>query len=193
LRSNIASCKDDLVGIIYGNDGNGSDKQEESYIKTSKSNKENEGKQNNKEAQTRFSVADALRLNSGYVKVHGMITSLSQLYKMITAEKFVCENCGNASIIEYDVPTLHLSDTKNPKKCLNCKMGTLRNVCEYINAVTIELQDIDTFSEIERLSVLLFDDNTKNIHVGERVTIRGQIHIVQHKGKGCYKQMVFYK
>ena len=40
---------------------------------------------------------------------------------------------------------------------------------EYINAVTIDLQDSDTFSEIEKLSCILFDKNTIDIQVGSKV------------------------
>jgi len=146
---------------------------------------------NNKSTHTAISVADALRLHSGYRKVQGMITSLSRPYKMFTAEKTVCGNCGNTSVLKYDIPLSKLSPSNSTRECSNCKTETLHDGYEYVNAVTVELQDTDTFSEIECLSVLLFDDNTKNIHVGERVTIGGQIHIIQHNGKGKYLPYVY--
>lgn len=48
---------------------------------------------------------------------------------------------------------------------------------EYRNALIIELQDEDKFDDLERLQVILFDDDTKNVQAGELVTITGQIYI----------------
>jgi len=48
---------------------------------------------------------------------------------------------------------------------------------EYRNALIIESQDEDKFDDLERLQVILFDDDTKNVQAGELVTITGQIYI----------------
>ncbi len=48
---------------------------------------------------------------------------------------------------------------------------------EYRNALIIELQDEDKFDDLERLQVILFDEDTKNVQAGELVTITGQIYI----------------
>jgi replicative DNA helicase Mcm len=162
----------DMVGKIR-NCSNGDD------------NNENWKKQHNKAAQPAINVSDVLRLHSGSVKVHGMITSLSQLYKMITATIFDCRNCGSTfHVIKYDTPLLTSSETKLPKACFSCSSKNFSTSYDYVNAVTVELQDIDTFSEIERLPVLLFENDTRNIHVGERVTIFGQIQIIQYNSRG---------
>jgi len=47
----------------------------------------------------------------------------------------------------------------------------------------VELQGKRIFSEIEKLLCILFDENTKNIRVGERVIVSGEIHIVTRNKK----------
>ena len=41
----------------------------------------------------------------------------------------------------------------------------------YTTAMHIDLQDPDKFSEIERIKVRLFEDNTRDIFAGKLVTI----------------------
>lgn len=110
---------------------------------------------------------------------------------MIIATKFVCENCGWSSEKRYEVPLSTPQQVKYPKQCPNCSEKYFSTSYEYVSAVTVELQDIDTFSEIERLPVLLFDEKTKNIHVGERVIASGNIHIIQHKARGKFLPFVY--
>jgi replicative DNA helicase Mcm len=127
------------------------------------------------------SVSEALRLHSGFVKVTGMITSLSQLYKMITSSRYNCINCDYQDTTTYEKPLL-IPNKELKKRCPSCH-ETFEISHDFINAVTVELQDTDTFSEIERLPVVLFDNDTKNIHVGERVIVSGNIHVILRKGK----------
>ena len=51
---------------------------------------------------------------------------------------------------------------------------------EYVSVVNVELQDTESFNDIDRLSVMLFDRDTENISVGERVTVSGEIAVI-HK------------
>jgi replicative DNA helicase Mcm len=141
-----------------------------------------------------ISVSEAQRRHSGPLRVQGMITSLSQLYKMITATSFECVKCGSKVRTQHDIPVL-LLPTKT--MCLSCDKNMMYSKNhEYVNAVTVELQDTDTFSEIERLPVVLFDSDTKNIHVGERVSVSGQLHVIQNKGRSfpfLYAQSIEYE
>jgi DNA replicative helicase MCM subunit Mcm2 (Cdc46/Mcm family) len=56
---------------------------------------------------------------------------------------------------------------------------TLRAECEYTTTIDIELQDPDKFSEIERIKVRLFEDNTKDIFAGKPVTVTGNLYVVR--------------
>ena len=49
----------------------------------------------------------------------------------------------------------------------------------YTTAMHIDLQDPDKFSEIERIKVRLFEDNTRDIFAGRLVTIIGNLHVVR--------------
>jgi len=56
---------------------------------------------------------------------------------------------------------------------------------EYINAIVIELRDLETFSDIDPLKVVLFDDDTIDVHahLGQKVTITGNIRVITFPGK----------
>lgn len=56
----------------------------------------------------------------------------------------------------YEVP----SKSSKPTRCASCNDNSFRDYeYEVVNALQIELQDLDTFSDLERLQVILFDDN----------------------------------
>lgn len=133
---------------------------------------------------TIISVSEALRLHSGFVQVQGMISSFSELNKMISSTTLNCSNCGYINEIKHEKPE-SFSPTP-PKKCPECdEYNTISTSHEYINAVPIELLDVDTFNDIERLRVVLFDENTKSIHAGERVIVSGNIYIIKTGGEGA--------
>jgi hypothetical protein len=53
--------------------------------------------------------------------------------------------------------------------------GSLKTWPEYRNASIIELQDQEKFDDLERLQVILFDDDTNDIRAGEQVLVFGSI------------------
>lgn len=81
--------------------------------------------------------------------------------------------------LELRKPEFTFEEKRGSKKCSNCEEDTLVYEYSFVNAVVVELMDSDTFSDIERLSVILFDNHTKNILVGEKVKVTGEIHIIQ--------------
>ena len=68
---------------------------------------------------------------------------------------------------------------------------------EYVNAVSVELQDSDTFSDIEKLSCILFDNDTMDIQIGSKVIVSGSIQIINQKYKKSipylYASSIFYE
>ena len=42
----------------------------------------------------------------------------------------------------------------------------------------IELQDIDNFNDMERLTTILFDKDTEGVTAGDTVIVNGEIHII---------------
>lgn len=122
------------------------------------------------------SVSEALRTNSGRIDVGGMIISMSKLYKMISKIKFYCDRCQKLTEIEFERPTQKISN--DDRKCNTCNeiVYTIADF-NYVSAVNIELQDLNSFNDIDRLYVILFDKDTENINVGERVIVTGDIVI----------------
>lgn len=126
----------------------------------------------------KVSVAEALRTNFGMIRVEGMITSRSNIYKMKYEIILSCINCGYSSSRLLDSPIT--SSTPRKEDCPSCEKERkfIETKSNYLNAVTAELQDIETFNEIERLPIILFDEDTRNINLGERVRVTGRIEIV---------------
>jgi replicative DNA helicase Mcm len=123
-----------------------------------------------------LSVSEALRINFGTIRVSGMIISMSKLYKMISKIKFYCDHCKNLKEIEFERPATRVS--KADCRCNTCdKPAYVIADYVYVSAVNVELQDIDSFNDIDRLNVILFDKDTENVNVGERVIITGDIVI----------------
>lgn len=126
------------------------------------------------------SVSVALRKHFGKVKVKGTIIGMSKLFNVISKVDFYCDFCHRLTEIEFS-----LEDFKIPqfeKQCDLCRKPT-KNATnyEYKNAVLVELQDIDRFNDMDRLQVILFDNDTECILVGEMVIITGDIRIVENK------------
>jgi replicative DNA helicase Mcm len=129
------------------------------------------------------SISDALQRNFGRIKVQGIITSISKLYKLISKIKLYCDKCQYLTEEEFDVPISNLSDAE--KKCRKCNKY-IKNIadCDYVNSINLELQDTNSFNDINRLSVVLLNEDTKNISVGEKVNVIGNIHIINNNKKG---------
>ncbi len=126
-----------------------------------------------------FSVSDCLRLNFGNVTVLGTITSLSRLYKMISSVDYLCNDCGFNDRVLYEPPIDAIEDRNKNKLSRKCKCDiSILPVFDYVNAVTIELQDQDDLKETEKLLCILFDENTRDIRIGEKVAVSGNVQII---------------
>lgn len=170
-------------------------------IKTRKIDQENDSdsknRLNNQDCQERdknpliLSVSEALRTNSGHIKVEGMITSRTNIFKMKNEIILSCNNCGYSDKRLLDNP---IFDYSNKEDCPSCKKEKklIESESNYLNAITIELQDTETFNEIERLQVILFEEDTKNINLGERVIITGVIQITTFESKNKKPHSILY-
>lgn len=128
-----------------------------------------------------ISVSEALRRNFGTVRVFGMITSMSKVYKLIKKIRLYCNKCQKTTEFEYQRPTTEVK--YDDRICFNCTASGSKVVAtlsdtDYVSVMNVELQDTGSFNDIDRLSVMLFDKDTENINVGERVTIAGEIAII---------------
>lgn len=130
-----------------------------------------------------LSIGQAKREKSCFVKVKGTIIGLTPVYNMIVSAELCCDNCGYDVNIDFEQPLFKMP-YKDKSKCPFCPKGqnTGNSLCvipEYISVVDIELQDLETFSEIERLSVKVFEKNTFDVIAGEVVNITGQLRVIR--------------
>lgn len=157
-------------------------------------NRNNSESQEDKEEECDYSslqiisVSDAARLYEGPLKVQGVVSAISPLRKLIKSFRYICKNCDTIN----EKPCVKWADgkpelyqtTKQPMKCIDCKWTVFDAKCEFINAIIIELRNTDTFSDIDPLLAVLFDQDTKNAYtlIGERVVAAGRIHIIPQQG-----------
>ncbi len=132
-----------------------------------------------------ISIALAKRSQSGHVKVKGTIIGLTPVYQMIKSLTLDCTDCGYNRVVDYPIP-IFKSPYKDASKCPICSKNpeqgfnnTVTVDYEYIPVIDLELQDLDTYNEIERLSVKIFGNETKDVVAGEKVTITGNLYIIR--------------
>jgi DNA replicative helicase MCM subunit Mcm2 (Cdc46/Mcm family) len=140
-------------------------------------------------SEMKIHVSEALKLNSGYVTVKGSIVSISEPFKMVQSYKVEC-GCGERIIEEHFEVPLYRTPKVVTKKCDGCQNTTFCSF-EYINAISLELQDDEQFSDIERLNCILLDTDTASIKIGERVEIRGSVQVINKNQKGNLVLVLF--
>jgi len=150
-----------------------------------------ETKDNDKEEKF-FSVKEACRLHStSKCGVKGNIVSASELFKMAIVDGMTCANCGIKSGTKPRNP-VHLQMLSRPSKCAGCSEIAVMPEYHYVNATQVELRDLDNYNDMDKLRVLLFDDNTLDILIGDTVKVNGNIDITQTKfGKGKAVSIMF--
>lgn len=144
--------------------------------------------------------------NTMLAAVRGMIISMRPVQKMISGRYDKCLQCGKLNYNRLDKPVFKVGDARiangkalgfvcNEESELHevrrDKKGEIVNDAEgnmlrdtpflkvwyeYRNAIIIELQDIEKFDSLERLSVILFDDDTIDVRAGEQVLVKGPIY-----------------
>jgi hypothetical protein len=151
-----------------------------------------EDKSSSSSSVTICTVPSAIRMDSGHLEIKGgMICGISdKVEKMIVSVFFKCgqKQCRTINQIRsyprpmfaYEVP----SRSSKPLECVKCGQECLREYdYDVINALRIELQDLDTFSDLERLSVILFGGHTNNVSTGEQVVVIGSIHNIRKSSR----------
>jgi replicative DNA helicase Mcm len=133
------------------------------------------------------------------IKVRGMISSMRPVMKMISGQYGRCIECRQLYYKRFEkpvfdmLPILTLCDMNSEKHTPAINANTcdvlhdidgniirakasLNTWPEYRNATIIELQDQEKFDDLERLQVILFDDDTRDVRAGEQVLVTGQIY-----------------
>ena len=107
---------------------------------------------------------------------------------MISKIDLRCENCDYNTSINYPRP-IQIHNTRD-YKCESCE-SVFASSPEYVNAITIELKDSDSLNDLDKLRVILFDNDTLNVPVGENVLVTGDI-TVDHTSKKSKSFSILY-
>ena len=126
-----------------------------------------------------MSVSEALRQNSGEVGCEGTIIGVSKLFRMVSKVSFYCDDCQKLTEIDFHFP--QFDETTIKKRCEKCNKPTKNEMNpEFKNTVIVELQDTESFNDLNRLPIFLFDNDTEGIRVGEKVTATGDIEVIKN-------------
>jgi DNA replicative helicase MCM subunit Mcm2 (Cdc46/Mcm family) len=139
----------------------------------------------------KLSISQVIRRNSGTYATTGTITGVTMLSKMISKISTYCEKCGVMDEVIFNpIPVSNIKSIK--ENCKSCgKHIQFYNIkpLDHKNTVVIELQDPESFNDLDRLSVFLFDRDTIDIVIGENVQVIGEIRILE---KGFIYSPFFY-
>lgn len=128
------------------------------------------------------SISEAARIHDGHVKTKGVISAILPLTKLVKSFNYECQSCHQINELTgvrwADGRPMLFQERKKPGRCISCGNDVFTSRCEYVNAIIIEIRDLDTYSDIDPLRVVLFEEDTKSVynHLGEVVTVSGQIH-----------------
>ena len=94
-----------------------------------------------------------------------------------------CDSCAYHSQINFEKPVFR-TPFREKNKCAACSKEekstiSLTAIPEYVSVVDIELQDLESINEIERLSVKVFEENTIDVIAGEVVSITGSLYVIR--------------
>lgn len=140
--------------------------------------------------------------HSDTIKVRGVISSIRPVFRMIAGEYGECPYCHTFYNNHYEKPLFDTPSNTFLRYCEDYENIDHpfaydehgKPVCDengdhlrsrvrlniefdYRNALIVELQDEDKYDDLERLQVILFDNDTLEIRAGELVTVTGQIYI----------------
>lgn len=135
-----------------------------------------------------LSVSESIKKHNGQVRSKGVIISLSEPFKLVKSCYAVCD-CGKVKIdSEYEIPLFDIPKI-NSMSCYDCK-SELDIKLDYVNAITVELQDDERFNDIEKMTCILMNTDMEKIRAGERVVITGDIHIIPNSRSKNYHHLI---
>jgi DNA replicative helicase MCM subunit Mcm2 (Cdc46/Mcm family) len=148
--------------------------------------------------QLPISVSEAFHTkDNSSVVVYGQISAMYKKHDVIEGATYECMNCGGPNYIHFPRP-FNREDECPPSwydRCTICERTPLSEeekknakvlryrFPKYMPALRVELMDVDTYEDIDTLPVMFFGEESKGVKVGERVRVRGKIHVLPAGGK----------
>jgi replicative DNA helicase Mcm len=136
-------------------------------------------------------VSQCLKLHSGKVQLTGNIVGISDPIKLVHKIGYSCACDGErGNTKSFDPPVFALPKERQCKKC-NRFFKIDKNSIGYKNAITIQIQDNEKFSDVEKIRCILLDIDIDKIKIGEKVNVTGNIHILSKFNKNFLAPIVF--
>ena len=177
---------EDLKGKTFGFGGNGNG--------NGNGNGDANAKESTTEEQKIYSVREACRLHMmDNCCITGSITSASELFKMARITSIECGNdqCSDPKSLTAPKNPVYTQFLSKHFTCSNCD-SDMRYDYDYVNATQVELQDLTNYNDMDKMRVLLFDNDTLDVIIGDTVKVIGNIEIIQTKyGKGKTVSFMF--
>jgi DNA replicative helicase MCM subunit Mcm2 (Cdc46/Mcm family) len=185
--SGISDIYDNINNTKISNNENSLNDKQPQQQTEQEHKKDNYDGHGNTDILEPISVKETIRASEGPVLVSGRISGVSNTYKVITKIEWKCVSldCQNQGFQTfYDLPLFTppkmLDDTSggNIPKCFKCGSEGFQIKYEFINAKTIQLDDIENIEEqYDRLRIILYGNAIDDIISGEIVDIKGNIKI----------------
>jgi DNA replicative helicase MCM subunit Mcm2 (Cdc46/Mcm family) len=141
------------------------------------------------EKKNPLSVGVLARLNEEGLGHYGcgQLSSLGALYKRVRAAFFKCQKCGRQKEVVFDHPQTrqYFIETMGfggwcyyrfPEGDNECD-GHVKAEPKWVNALDIEVSDTNSLQDIDRLKCILLGDDTKDVGIGEDVTVFGALYM----------------
>lgn len=127
-----------------------------------------------------LSVSQVKMNHHGRYKVRGKIMQCGASFKMISGANSSCLNpeCEYEFQKKFPRPLILAIDREISDPCPKCSKSQVSITFDFINAIELELQDVNDVNDVDRLLVYLFEDNTRSIKIGETVVIEGNIAVI---------------
>jgi DNA replicative helicase MCM subunit Mcm2 (Cdc46/Mcm family) len=148
--------------------------------------------------QLPISVSEAFHVkDNSSVAVYGQISAMYKKHDVIEGATYECMNCQGPNYIHFPRPYNRVEEVPLTwyDMCRSCERSPLSDeekknakilrykFPRYMPALRVELMDVDTFEDIDTLPVMFFGEESKGVKVGERVTVRGKMHVLPAGGK----------
>lgn len=118
---------------------------------------------------------------------YGQLSSLGALYKRVHAAHLQCQRCCREKEIVFEHPKTRqffFSNFEFAELCMtrfaednNDCNGIIKIEPKWVNALDIEVSDVSSLQDIDRLKCVLLGDDTKDVGIGENVIVFGSIYM----------------
>ena len=143
-----------------------------------------EERENEKKNPLRIGVLARLNEEGKNHYANGQLSSLGVLYKRVHSAYAKCHKCGRYKETVFLHPETknyfleHFGNGICMYRFKNSECGgVVRVEPRWVNALDTEISDTSSLQDIDRLKCILLGDDTKDVGIGENVTVLGSVYM----------------